>query len=391
MESNIDTLSLNISQALKRKYPDIDYNHYAPPFIKDYIQKTHSNYKTKDGVQQIIAGLTKSLNYYREKTNKERQTKGVVDFSFSPSNQPKTPPIPQQKLVVQNKIKESVHDNSRREFLNKNPLIIEPGMIPNINNQNNPQQIYLNQIETKNSEYSNNYKSIPGNPNQQGSDLLSSLSNLPTEINQTDRFILTDKQRDLIKEETGEWVYYLVIDSKDRDMNIYKSPSEYTIRFSPPSFNNTNVRTGFVDRIMHNVKSIELIKCAFLDTSTSPDASDYNNIEPPYIMLEVEEFGTNHNGTNQHLNKSLAILDSYEKQGKYKYYHVIYNDEPMINRFNPRVTIDKMTIRFRLPDGSLYSFGNSNNTNLTTVNYLLFKINVVQRVLETNYLNQTDG
>jgi hypothetical protein len=44
----------------------------------------------------------------------------------------------------------------------------------------------------------------------------------------------------------------------------------------------------------------------------------------------------------------------------------------MINRFNPRITIDKMTIRFRLPDGTLYNFGNSNNTNLETVNYLLF-------------------
>jgi hypothetical protein len=394
MTTNIDSLSLNISQALKRKYPDIDYNHYAPAFVKDYISKTQYNYSTKDGVQKIIAGLTQSLNYFREKISKERQSKGTVDFTLSPanqSNQTKTKPIPQQKLVIPNKINEVVHDNSRREFLNKNPLIIDPGMIPNINNPNQPQQVYLNQIDTTNSEYNNNYKSFPGNPNQKDSDLLSSLSNLPTEINQSDRFILTDKQKNLIKEETGEWIYYLVIDSKDRDMNIFKTPSEYTIRFSPPSFNNKDVRTGFVDRILHNVKSIELIKCAFLDTSNISDASDSNNQEPPYIMLEIEEFGTNHNGTNQFLNKSLAVLDSYTKQGKYKYYHVIYNDEPMINRFNPRITIDKMTIRFRLPDGTLYNFGNSNNTNLTTVNYLLFKINVVQRVLETNYLNQTDG
>jgi hypothetical protein len=63
----------------------------------------------------------------------------------------------------------------------------------------------------------------------------------------------------------------------------------------------------------------------------------------------------------------------------------------MINRFNPRVTIDKMTIRFRLPDGTLYNFGGVNNTNTATVNYLVFKITVMQRFLETQYLNQTDG
>ena len=289
-------------------------------------------------------------------------------------------------------------NNMKKEFLNKNPLIIDPGMlaIHNSNgdnqNQNPNQNIFLNHIEPVNIEY-NNFKSIPGvgNPPQEESNLLSSLSNLPKEINNSDRFILTDKQRDYIKEETNDWIYYLVIDSKDRDMNTYKTPNEYTIRFSPPSFSNTDVRHGFVDRILHNVKSIELIKCAFLDTSTSSDSSDYNNQDPAYIILEIEEFGTNHNGTNQFLNKSLAILDSFKKQGKYKYYNVKYNDHAMINRFNPRVTIDKMTVRFRLPDGSLYNFGNSNNTNLATVNYLIFKVNVVQRMLETHYLNQTDG
>jgi hypothetical protein len=281
----------------------------------------------------------------------------------------------------------------KTEFLNKNPLIIDSGMVSNTINQNSNQpnqNVYLNHIETNNMEY-NPYKGLPGNPNQPENNLLSSLSNLPAEINNSDRFILTDKQKNLVKEETGEWIYYLVIDSKDRDMNSYKSPNEYTIRFSPPSFSNNDVRHGYVDRILHNVKSIELIRCAFLDTSTSPDSSDFNNIDPVYVMLEVEEFGTNHNGTNQSLNKSLAILDHFTKQGKYKYYNVDYNNHTMINRFNPRVTIDKMTIRFRLPDGSLYNFGNSNNTNLATVNYLLFKVNVVQRVLETNYLNQTDG
>jgi hypothetical protein len=387
MSFDIDTLSLNISQAFKRKYPEIDQNHYSQNNIRDYIQKNNINYKTKDGIQKMISNLTQTMNYLKSKINKENQLKGVQFNQFNQFNQNQNQILnqtPQQNLVVQSKISDESYNHSRKEFLNKNPLTIDSSTLPS--------QPYLNHIDSKNNVVNNNYQSFPSNPNINQKDMtLSTLSNLPTEINQTDRFILMDKQKNLLKEDTSEWTYYLVIDSKDRDMNIYKSPNEYTIRFSPPNFNNKDARTGFVDRILHNVKSIELIKCGFLDTSDLTDSSDSGNNNPPYIMLEVEEFGTNHNGTNQYLNKSLAIMDTFDKQDNYKYFKVIYDDKPMINKFNPRVTIDKMTIRFRLPDGTLYNFGGVNNTNTATVNYVVFKITVVQRFLETQYLNQTDG
>lgn len=380
MNFDIDTLSLNISQAFKRKYPEIDQNHYSQYNIKDYIQKNHININTKDGIQYVISNLTKTLNQLKSKINKETQSRGQNRNLPPTQNQFQTP---QQNLVVQNKIQDNQPNNySRKEFLNKNPLTIDSNTLPT--------QPYLNHIESKNNVISNAYQSFPSPPNQKDM-TLSTLSSLPSEINQTDRFILMDKQKNLLKEDTSEWTYYLVIDSKDRDLNIYKSPNEYTIRFSPPSFNNNDARTGFVDRILHNVKAIELIKCGFLDTSDLNDSSDSGGNHPPYVMLEVEEFGTNHNGTNQYLNKSLAIMDTFIKQDNYKYFRVMYDDKPMINRFNPRVTIDKMTIRFRLPDGTLYNFGGVNNTNTATVNYLVFKITVMQRFLETQYLNQTDG
>ncbi len=380
MNFDIDTLSLNISQAFKRKYPEIDQNHYSQYNIKDYIQKNHININSKDGIQYVISNLTKTLNQLKSKINKETQSRGHNRNLPPTQNQFQTP---QQNLVVQNKIQDNQSNNySRKEFLNKNPLTIDSSTLPT--------QPYLNHIESKNNVISNAYQSFPSPPNQKDM-TLSTLSSLPSEINQTDRFILMDKQKNLLKEDTSEWTYYLVIDSKDRDLNIYKSPNEYTIRFSPPSFNNNDARTGFVDRILHNVKAIELIKCGFLDTSDLTDSSDSGGNHPPYVILEVEEFGTNHNGTNQYLNKSLAIMDTFEKQDNYKYFRVMYDDKPMINRFNPRVTIDKMTIRFRLPDGTLYNFGGVNNTNTATVNYLVFKITVMQRFLETQYLNQTDG
>ena len=425
--SDLDSLSFNISKTLKNKFPDIDSNHYSPNVIKNFINKSKINYKSKDGVQLALNKLTNTLTEFRIKTNKERQTYGLVDFGLSngTGNHSNTQPIPQQKLVQMNPIQPPNYETSRREFLNPKPLIIDAGMVPSISNNGNgnknsssQQNIYLNQVESNNL-YQSSYKSTAGNPNSQQFNL-SDLKNLPlhnnekvlnenninninnknkngmmekndNEINHTDRYILMDKQKELLKEESGDWVYYLVIDSKDRDFTAYPDPNFYTIKFSPPSFSSGDARAGYVDKIFNNVKSIELIKCGFLDTSEETDSSDTGGAEPPYVMLEVEEFGTQHNGANQFLNKSLAILDTYTKHGNYKYYDVVYANEGTINKFNPRITIDKMTIRFRLPNGQLYNFGANNKSKTSTVNYMVFKLTVMQRSLDTTFLNKTFG
>ncbi len=420
--SDLDSLSFNISKTLKNKFPDIDSNHYSPNVIKNFINKSKINYKSKDGVQLALNKLTNTLTEFRIKTNKERQTYGLVDFGLNSGTgvNSNVPPVPQQKLVQMNPIPPPNYETSRREFLNPKPLIIDAGMVPNISNNNNnnnnnnknknqqqnqQQNIFLNQVETNNL-YQSSYKSVPGNPNNQQFNL-SDLKNLPlhnnekvlnpnsekndNEVNHTDRYILMDKQKELLKEESGEWVYYLVIDSKDRDFTAYPDPNFYTIRFSPPSFSSSDSRAGYVDKIFNNVKSIELVKCGFLDTSEETDSSDAGGADPSYIMLEVEEFGTQHNGANQFLNKSLAILDTFTKHGKYKYYDVVYANEGTINKFNPRITIDKMTIRFRLPNGQLYNFGATNKSKTSTVNYMVFRLVVMQRSLDTTFLNKTFG
>jgi hypothetical protein len=415
--SSIDTLSFNISTALKQKFPDIDSQHYSPNVIKDFIIKTNSNFQSNEGVQKIIIGLTNNLNQFKLKMNKNRQSRGLVDLSFNPANHDKSAPIPQQNLVKQTQIFSPPVNTSRREYINQNPLIIDPSMANQLNNQ----QVYLNQIESNNNQI-NNYQSYPSAPilqnNQNnhkhgttdinvnlGSPIDNILNNLPSNIptetptsmpstmslqsnqnNNTDRFILTEKQRNLIKEDDSDLSYYIIVDSKDRDMNVFRSPNDYTIRFSPPNFNED--RKGYVDKIFHNVKSIELVRCGFLDTSGVTGSSDFEENDPPYVILEIEEFITQHNGTNQNLNKATIVMDSFSKIGKYKYYD-LYDNEGRITKFNPKVTIDKMSIRFKLPDGSLYQFGESNDSNVKTVNYLIFRISVRNKMLETDFYNKT--
>jgi hypothetical protein len=422
--SSLDSLSFNISKALNQKFPDIDAQHYSPNVIKDFIIKTNSNYQSNDGVQKIIIGLTNNLNQFKLKMNKTRQTKGLLDLSFNPANQSKTAPIPQQNLVKQTQTFTAPINTSRREYINPNPLIIDSGMVNQINNQ----QVYLNQIDTNNNQR-DNYQSYPSTPNLQnnmnnmhqnnhkngtadinvnlGSPIDSILNNLPTSLptetptsmssamptqtptnNHTDRFILTEKQRNLIKEDDTDVSYYIVIDSKDRDMNIFRSPNEYTIRFSPPNFNGTDNRKGYVDKIFHNVKSIELVRCGFLDTSEVEGASDFGENDPAYVMLEIEEFITQHNGTNQNLNNATIIMDSFSKIGKYKYYD-LYDNFGRVTVFNPRITLNSISIKFRLPSGELYKFGDVNDTNQQTVNYMVFRVVVMQKALESSFFNKT--
>jgi len=401
--NNLDSLSINISNTLKNKFPDIDSNHYSPNIVKNFITKSNINYKDKDGIQKVLNTLTNTLTSFRIKTNKDRQTYGIVDFEFGNNQNHKNSPIPQQKLVQRTPIEPVNNDSSsKREFINKSHLIIDPGMV------SSQKSIYLNQLEASNNKYQNNSHPAPintpynlsdlnslpiknNNNGKNGSTDINVTLNKPeeNEINVTDRYILLDKQRELLKEETSEWTHYLIIDSKDRDFKAYPEPNHYTIRFSPPSFNSEDVRAGFVDKIFNNVKSIELIRCGFLDTSEETDSSDANGMDPSYVIIEVEEFGTQHNGTNQHLNKSLAIVDTHFKQGKFKYYDVMYDEAGTLNRFNPRTTIDKMTFRFKLPDGSLYNFGANNKTKTSTVNYMVFRITVLQKSIETSFLNKT--
>ena len=76
-------LNSNCCKTLKNKFPDIDSNHYSPSVIKNFIFKTKVNHKNKDGIQKVLTTLTKTLTSFRVKTNKDRQTYGIVDFEFA--------------------------------------------------------------------------------------------------------------------------------------------------------------------------------------------------------------------------------------------------------------------------------------------------------------------
>lgn len=200
------------------------------------------------------------------------------------------------------------------------------------------------------------------------------------------------KPVELMDTTTECWEHIIVIDSKDRDLNRFNEPNNFVIDFSPASYTSDNERKGYIKRGFHNVISVEVLSCCFLDTSSELDSSDTTN-PPPYVILEIPELSNNIHGTNDELSKGFDILTTYSTQGNYKYYNLPTNWGPtsFVKQYEPRISINKLTIRYKLPDGSYYNFGDTNNSNILTVNKLVLKIKQMKHRISTTFLHKENS
>jgi hypothetical protein len=204
----------------------------------------------------------------------------------------------------------------------------------------------------------------------------------------SESFLESDKKvvSNLMSPEKIYREYYVGIDSKDRDTTKFSAPNEYQIAFAPSS----SMTTGYIDSGFQNVVSIELIEALLIDSGSEANASD-NGATYPYLLLEIEELGGMFDGTNKQMSESFAILKKYETQNGYKYYDLMGGSvhERIIRVFNPRMSLNKMTIRITTPDGTIFNFGDANTSNANTVNYFLFKVKTCQKNLSTEFMENT--
>lgn len=154
------------------------------------------------------------------------------------------------------------------------------------------------------------------------------------------------------EEETKAKSFLISINSKDRDKKIWKCPNEYSISFAPQS----GQKLGYINRAFDNVVSVQLVSAIFPKNCKNGDnLEDY-----PYIILEIDELGSNYNGTDDFTSKAFAQLTFDLDLGKYKKL-VTRNDIEYKKNFNPRVSLNKFTLRIKTPDGKLYNFGNKDS------------------------------
>jgi hypothetical protein len=200
-----------------------------------------------------------------------------------------------------------------------------------------------------------------------------------------------DNQIDMMKPEVREYVYYIVVNSNDRNITKFPNPNEFIIDFAPSSSApGEDIPTGYIDRAFHNIKSCELLSIVMLDTSNVSGSSDYGNISFPYLLLQFDELQTNYFGTNSSLSKSFAILTDYTKRGNYKYYSIVgdVSENTVCKVYNPRINLTKLTTRILLPNGTPFNFGNDlvNDTSNSCVTFGI-RITTIQKNLSTQFLN----
>ena len=239
------------------------------------------------------------------------------------------------------------------------------------------------------------------------------------------------QENSLFEKDTKDIDYFISIDSSDRDKNLWKNPAYYRINFGPDNnlFNSNSNNSykptkGYINRTFNNIKSIELIE-VIIPKSLDEDATDL--FVYPYLILEIEEFGSMYEGTNDITNRAFARLNFDKIIGNYRYFKP-ESDNKIVKFFNPRIALNKITIKLTKPDGSLINFGNlikldineynqpkkevniddnnlDENNNLDDItkkkyiteddgaifNSFIFKITCIQRSLDTMYLDKRDG
>jgi len=125
--------------------------------------------------------------------------------------------------------------------------------------------------------------------------------------------------------------FYLVVNSLERDVNLYSSPYQY------------NKSLDYLGKFKNiTIKKITLINCIIKKTSQISRS--------PFITLNIKELDSEYYGTNQDMDSIFCYLDLYKKQNDYLYYEC--NTSKSIE-FTPGIIIDGLTVSLHLPNGDL--------------------------------------
>mgnify|MGYP001188587498 CR=1 FL=1 len=122
----------------------------------------------------------------------------------------------------------------------------------------------------------------------------------------------------MMEPEEVEHSYYVVIDSKDRDKDKYAKANNFVVDFAAKE----NGGTGSISSGFQNVVSIELIEAIIKNSSGVTGATD-ESTNFPYLLLNINELGTQFEGTNTNIMDTLSIFRDYSSQNGYKYYNLV--------------------------------------------------------------------
>ena len=179
--------------------------------------------------------------------------------------------------------------------------------------------------------------------------------NYNQERKRTRQIVKKTPSEDYFERNTREVTHYVAIDSRDRDRKIWPNSNEFRITFAPSSsavFDNRDI--GFINRDFSNVTSVQLVSVIIPRFSLDGDCIDTY----PYLLLEIDELGGIYDGTNTSTSRAFCKITFDTVVGKYVHFSP-QNYEPFIKEFNPRISLNRLTIHFKKPNGKLFDFGTS--------------------------------
>lgn len=192
-----------------------------------------------------------------------------------------------------------------------------------------------------------------------------------------------------------EYTEYVIVDSADRDLELWPNPTQFQIKFAPASSNllfknyydekgtliikeknivygNTNLAD--IDKTFDNIKSISCVSSTVplnnVNVASSNNSTSYLNIfQEPYLLLEVPEL----RGPYRSLNKvnrnafsklkinyaDYASIGDFASPSNISYFTTLQTikDESFIYQNTTLGKIDKMTLSLTNKNGNLYNVG----------------------------------
>lgn len=300
--------------------------------------------------------------------------------------------------IIDRKILETVHSNNRKGQTH-NTAKYKTDTSTNISRDN-----YLsgfNPVMTENNNITNINHILEGISSIEASSTVQPNLDIMSTFNQNqitpnandpfnEKFPLRERE-DIMKDETREFNFFVVLDSKDRNKERNATPNNFSIEFSPSSSDSNAPSNGYVQRGFGNVSEIEISDVVLLDTSGYGDSSDSGSTNYPYLLLTFDEIQGDNFGTNDEINKSFVILKDYVTRGSYKYYNILGSNgtDLMGKVFNPRTNLTRLTTNILLPDGSSFNFGSTATATANTVIAVMMRVKTVQKNLATHFINKS--
>lgn len=146
--------------------------------------------------------------------------------------------------------------------------------------------------------------------------------------------------------------YYLSIDSRDRNRDIYPSSSRFEVQLNPSS----TFTGATIQRALKNVSSIEVIDVMIPNTN--------NVLNEMFLYLCIPEIDGIIEATGGVTNQAFAKLIPTTVIGSHVVCRFDAIDRPKKVFVSKGARLDKLTIEFRRYDGTLFDFGDDFDSSL---------------------------